>query len=401
MVEYNNVRNQEFIDITDEISNIYDALGQTDAASADSLRNLSENFNAHVDEFEDHCKDFEDHCKDFEDHIKSFNAHISSYNEHIEESNEHFNVIDEHVITVNNHIEDYAAHIEVYENHITDFNNHLTALEEHVEEFGNHIGNTLDYVQHVTLTDKNNWNDKLDEVVAGDVFVNVKNKNEVSVNVSQKITNSEENSEDSLPTTKAVKDFVKGHVNDPTAYVFHDVSPEDRKYYIIYDGYQNPTCFSEDFINDLVDGYRLFDYRSWQHYHIDMPNLITQYRMFHSNNNLMSFKSNLSSLTNYEGMFHGDTNLEYIDIVLTTNTITETKDCFTSCDKLKYVKLTCSNIESINTILAKIPENSSVKNKRLSLGHLDDNGAFVLYDESLFNSEKIASLKAAGWKINN
>ena len=197
------------------------------------------------------------------------------------------------------------------------------------------------------------------------------------------------------------KTYVDGLVNDPTAYVFQDLSPEERKYYIIYDAWQNPTCFSEDFTNDLVDGYRLFDYRSWQHYHIDMPNLITQYRMFHSNNNLMSFKSDLSSLTNYEGMFHGDTNLEYIDIVLTTNTITETKDCFTSCDKLKYVKLTCSNIESINTILAKIPENSSVKNKRLSLGHLDDNGAFVLYDESLFNSEKIASLKAAGWKINN
>jgi hypothetical protein len=68
---------------------------------------------------------------------------------------------------------------------------------------------------------------------------------------------------------------ITGVVNDPTAYVFPNKSAEERKYFIIYDAWENPVLMSKAFQEELVDGYRLFDYKPWKKFHIDMPNLET------------------------------------------------------------------------------------------------------------------------------
>ena len=95
------------------------------------------------------------------------------------------------------------------------------------------------------------------------------------IKISVKTNTKIENDATTVPTTKAVKDFVEGFVNDPTAYVFPNKSAEERKYFIIYDAWQNPVLMSDDFQEELVDGYRLFDYKPWKKFHIDMPNLET------------------------------------------------------------------------------------------------------------------------------
>ena len=199
----------------------------------------------------------------------------------------------------------------------------------------------------------------------------------------------------------AIKSYVDTQLVDPTVYIFNELPAEDREYYMIFDAWQNPVYISEKFKKDLTVGNRLFDYRSWEKFHIDMPYLETQSeRMFHNNLNLMSFKSDLSSLTKYTGFFHGDTNLQYVDIILTDKELTDGTNCFNSCNKLKYVKLTCNNPAAINTFLSYLPSNNNVKNKKLIIGKIN-NGKFEKYTPEEIPGSNLNNLIEAGWIFNN
>jgi hypothetical protein len=204
-----------------------------------------------------------------------------------------------------------------------------------------------------------------------------------------------------IPTSNAVKRYVDSSLVDPTMYLFPDLPKEDREYYMIFDAWQNPVYISEKFKKELTTGDRLFDYRPWEKFHIDMPYLETQSeRMFHNNLNLISFKSDLSSLTRYSGFFHGDNKLQYVDIILTDKPLTDGSNCFTSCNKLKYVKLTGNNPETINTFLSYMPMNTNVKNKKLIIGK-NENGKFVKYEKTDIPGDRLNSLIEAGWIFNN
>ena len=205
----------------------------------------------------------------------------------------------------------------------------------------------------------------------------------------------------SIPTNNAVKTYVDSHIIDPTSYIFNDLPGEDRKYYMIFDAWQNPVYISDAFKKELTIGNRLFDYRSWEKFHIDMPYLETQSeRMFHNNLKLMSFKSDLSSLTRYNGFFHGDINLQYVDIVLTDKELTDGSNCFNGCNKLKYVKITCNNTSTIDTFLSYLPSNTGVKYKKLIIGKIED-GKFKKYLQEEIPGSNLNNLIEAGWSFNN
>ena len=221
----------------------------------------------------------------------------------------------------------------------------------------------------------------------------------LSLNVSDEIKDSD-NTVNTVPTTNAVKTYVDGMVNDPTAYVFPNLSAEDRKYFIIYDAWQNPVSMSDSFRDELIDGYRLFDYRAWKKFHIDMPKLETQYRMFHSNYNLVSFKSDISSLSKFNGMFHGDTNLQYVDVIISSideGIGNDNSNCFASCNNLKHITITSDNFANVDKFLSLIPSNVDIKNKRIVLKKTD--GAKYTDDEikTIINADTVRN---NGWKIN-
>lgn len=138
----------------------------------------------------------------------------------------------------------------------------------------------------------------------------------LSLNVSDEIINSEVDK--TVPTTVAVKTYVDGMVNDPTAYVFPHLSAEDRKYYIIHDGAMNPVFIS--FADELEFGVSMFRHRPWKKFHVNLPNLQYTWRIFHDNANLKSLKS---AMTNMQSMV----------------------ELCPSCDKLEYIDLDLSNLE--------------------------------------------------------
>jgi hypothetical protein len=76
--------------------------------------------------------------------------------------------------------------------------------------------------------------------------------------------------------------------------------------------------------------------------------------MFHNNYNLVSFKSDISNLSTFDGMFHGDLNLQYVDIIISSSTDginNNIQHCFTSCNKLKHITITSDNSENIGVFL--------------------------------------------------
>lgn len=271
----------------------------------------------------------------------------------------------------------------------------INAVQEHIN----------DADKHVTEEERELWNKGGNMAITGDNFITpsqIESGWNISLNaVSSLVGINNDNSANNVPTSNAVKSYVDSHIIDPTSYIFNDLPGEDRKYYMIFDAWQNPVYISDAFKKELTTGNRLFDYRSWEKFHIDMPYLETQSeRMFHNNLNLISFKSDLSSLTRYSGFFHGDNKLQYVDIILTDKPLTDGSNCFTSCGKLKYVKLTGNNPETINTFLSYIPLNTNVKNKKLIIGK-NENGKFIKYEKTDIPGDRLNALIEAGWIFNN
>lgn len=121
--------------------------------------------------------------------------------------------------------------------------------------------------------------------------------------------------------------------------------------------------------------------------------------MFYNNYNLVSFKSDISSLSTFEGMFHGDLNLQYVDIIISssTNGINKVQDCFTTCNKLKHITITSDNSENIGVFLKSIPANNGIKNKKIILKKKD--GIKYTNDEItlIANTDTVRN---NGWEIN-
>lgn len=108
------------------------------------------------------------------------------------------------------------------------------------------------------------------------------------------------------------------HKTSAAAFVFPDLSEEERQYYIIHDGAMNPVYIS--FADELDFGISMFRHRPWKKFHIDLPNLQYTWRMFHDNSNMKSIKS---AMTNMKSMV----------------------ELCPSCDKLEYIDLDLSNLE--------------------------------------------------------
>ena len=233
---------------------------------------------------------------------------------------------------------------------------------------------------HITSSERTSWNNKISEVVNGD-FINVTNKNTVSVKTSTTISDDAT----TIPTTKAV------HVDtNITKYYFPDLDYEDRKDYMILDYTGSPTYVS--FADEIVNGYSMF--RGWgmNKFILNFPNLTSGeemfmncpylsyvdsdfskvtngYRMFRrslvqfggsagsdyvqmyvENQPIMYFKSSLRSLTDGTGMFEG-CKLSKQAVLNIVNTLKTENECNTDANITLGIVKTLENDQEILTAL--------------------------------------------------
>ena len=209
-----------------------------------------------------------------------------------------------------------------------------------------------------------------------------------------------------IPASSAVKSYVDSNLLDPTVYLFPELSKEERKYYMIYDAWGNPAYMN--FANELTDGYGLFRFRKWHKFHIDMPNLINAYRMFHSNTYLESFKSNMHSVQSLDATFNACYNLKYFDVDLSSlQTIDAAAQgaTFGNCYNLTSIKVAISSKDVVKNFLNAIngidesKRNKNITDKKLMLGYIED-GEFVSWNESEIECDSLTELKKKGWKLN-
>ena len=93
-----------------------------------------------------------------------------------------------------NHIDEFNSHVESYDAHVEEIN-------EHVESFEGHIN---DDSIHTTEEEKTKWDNKLNEVLAGD-FISVTNKDTVSVKTESTISNDNT----TIPTSQVIYNHSK------------------------------------------------------------------------------------------------------------------------------------------------------------------------------------------------
>jgi hypothetical protein len=171
----------------------------------------------------------------------------------------------------------------------------------------------------------------------------------------------------------------------------YSLSTEEKENYIIFDNWRNPIYIS--FANEIENGYRTFGNYGWKKFHIkEMKNLNSQYRMFHNNKFLKSFKCNMPKLTTMEDMFAECNNLEFIEGDFSAAE-TINNNTFSNCTKLKYVKLMLGSSDTALSLIAQLNtncKNTKIKNKKL----------FLNYTKEELASEALTELLEAGWEYN-
>lgn len=212
------------------------------------------------------------------------------------------------------------------------------------------------------VTDGNKWNlslnvqNTLDDTTGIPTSLAVYNAiNSVSENLishksdnihltnNDRVTTINDSSSTNLPTEGAVKEYIDNYVINPAVYLFPYLSKDELKYYIIVDAWQNPTYIS--FADEVEDGFRLFNYRSWEKFHIKSMNKLQKgWRMFHNNRYLKSFKCDMPALIKMEEMFSGSNVLEYFEGDFSS--VTSISSSFTNCNALHTIKCDFSSLKN-------------------------------------------------------
>ena len=161
-----------------------------------------------------------------------------------------------------------------------------------------HVKSHEDKNIHITSSERTSWNNKISEVVNGD-FINVTNKNTISVKTSTTISDDDT----TLPTSNAVYDHVKKMTALKNFIGRCDIkgAEEEGKDYILFDDTNSPRYMS--FSDDIICGSSFFRGQELQHFRIDLPNLQDGSNMFNNCKKLQHFDSNLSNLTSATNMF--------------------------------------------------------------------------------------------------
>lgn len=168
LIRYESVSNKEFVDVTDEISNIYVAIGETDAASGATIKSLRDDFDNHVNSYDTYASTTDIRLNTLETHKTAYETKV---NDLIKECGEEKSKL----------------------------NQHITSYDVHVNEFKEHNENEN---IHVTAADKLKWDGMLSNISEGDCISITSNEN--SRTVSVKTSNEIVNSTDTVPTSSAL-----------------------------------------------------------------------------------------------------------------------------------------------------------------------------------------------------
>lgn len=337
-----------------------------DTTIADIKADVIENANNHS-ELSEKVDNIEDDYKEADIEI---NNNISNLSSKVADNKEKLEIAEAS-------IENLDDRLIVIEENILDLDENISKLNSTVSsDLSEHINNSE---IHVSEKDRELWNKGGNMSITCDDFITPEKTDtgwKLTLDTSNSISSSNilnENEDKKVPTSNAVKKYVDTNLIDPTIYLFPELSKEERKYYMIFDAWQNPIYAS--FTDEVIDGHRLFAYRSWKKFHIkSFTNMTKGWRMFHNNRYLKSFKCNFPALTIMDEFFSGCNQLEYLEGDFSS--VTTINSSFNNVSALHTLKCNFDSIKNGNGIFGAAP-----------LKYVDCTFRDLVTADSMFNSQ--------------